>query len=201
MVITRIEELEKTKAKIYIDEEYAFLLYQKDIKQYKLEVNDEISPEIYDKIIEDTVLRRAKQKALAILKFMDRTELELRRKLSEAGYTSEIITRTLSYVYEYGYLSDERYAAAFVRSKKNTKSKLVIKTELIQKGINKEMIDHIFLTEYGDDEQEDAELIAIKKAISKKTKSPENLTPEAKQKLLASLYRKGFEISKIKQFI
>lgn len=201
MVITRMEELEKSKVKIYIDEEYAFLLYQKDIKYYKLEENSAISLEVYEKIIEDTVLRRAKQKALAILKFMDRTEQELSRKLAEAGYTKEIIARTLSYVYEYGYLNDERYAAAYVRSKKNTKSKLIIKTVLIQKGIRKEIIDQVFETEYGEDAQEDAELMAIKKAISKKTKSPEDLTPEEKQKLLASLYRKGFEISKIKQFL
>jgi len=135
------------------------------------------------------------------LQYMDRTEQELRKKLSEAGYTSLIIDRTLAYVNEYGYLDDERYAAAYVRSKMKSKSKLVIKTMLMQKGINKETIDCIFMIEYGDDEQEDPELIAIKKAVSKKTKTPEDLTSEEKQKLLASLYRKGFDLGKIKQIL
>jgi regulatory protein len=201
MVVTRFEELEQSKVKVYIDEEYAFLLYKKDIKRYKLEDGSVITSELYDKIIVDTVFRRAKQKAVAILQYMDRTEQELRKKLYEVGYTSSIIDRTLSYVNEYGYLDDERYAAAFVRSKMKTKSKLVIKTKLIQKGISKDIIDCIFMLEYGDGEQEDPELIAIKKAISKKTKTPEDLTYEEKQKLLASLYRKGFDLSKIKQIL
>jgi regulatory protein len=201
MVVTRFEELEQSKVKVYIDEEYAFLLYQKDIKQYKLEEGAVITSENYVKIIEDTVFRRAKQKAVAILKFMNRTEQELRKKLSEAEYTDSIIDRTIAYLYEYGYIDDERYAAAFVRSKMNTKSKLVIKTLLIQKGINKEIINNIFMAEYSDDDKEDPELLAIKRAIAKKTKSLEDLTPEKKQKLLASLYRKGFDLSKIKQIL
>jgi regulatory protein len=199
MIITRLEELEKSKVKVYIDEEYAFLLYQKDVELFQLTVGDEISQKCYEEILEDTVYRRAQQKALAVLKFMDRSEQELRRKLAEAGYTPDIIDRTLSYVSQYGYINDARFAASYIKSRMNTKSKLVIKTELLQKGVGKEILNEILLEEYGKDEQEDAELVAIKKAIAKKTKSPENLNLDEKQKLMASLYRKGFDFSKIKQ--
>lgn len=201
MVVTRLELLEKAKVKVYIDEEYAFLLYQNDIKSYHLEEGSVLTSDLHDKIIEDTVYRRAKQKAIAVLKFMNRAEQELRRKLSEAGYTIQIIDRTIAYLYEYGYLDDERLAAAYVRTKMNTKSKLIIKTELLQKGISKEVIDQIFENEYNDSQGEDAELVAIKKAIRKKAKSPEELNPQDKQKLMASLYRKGFDIGKIKQVL
>jgi len=201
MVITMLEELEQSKVKVYIDEEYAFLLYKKDIKRYKLEEGEVITSKCYEEIIEDTIYRRAKQKAVAVLKFMGRTEQELRRKLVETGYPREVIDRTLSYVSEYGYLNDERYAASYVRTRMNTKSKFVIKTELLHKGINKELINDIFLVEYGDEDREDAELIAIRKLIAKKTKFPENLTFDEKQKLMASLYRKGFATSKIKQIL
>ncbi|MHB8131825.1 MAG: regulatory protein RecX [Mobilitalea sp.] len=201
MVITMLEKLEQSKVKVYIDEEYAFLLYQNDIKRYKLEEGADITSKCYDEIIEDTVYRRAKQKAVAVLKFMGRTEQELRKKLTETGYPKEIIDRTLFYVTEYGYLNDERYAASYVRARMNTKSKFVIKTELLHKGIDKELINDIFMIEYGDDDREDAELIAIRKLIAKKTKFPENLTFDEKQKLMASLYRKGFATSKIKQIL
>jgi regulatory protein len=202
MIITRLEELDKSKVKVYIDEEYAFLLYQKDIKLFQLEEGGDISAEIFHKIHTDTVLRRAKQKALAILKFMDRTEYELRRKLFEADYTEEIISQTIDYVYEYGYLNDERFAASFVRLKKNNKSKKVLRLELSQKGIKNEIIDKIFTSEYIEEEDtQDPECVAIQKAIAKKTKAPECLSSEEKQKLMASLYRKGFDIDKIKQFL
>jgi regulatory protein len=71
---------------------------------------------------------------------------------------------------------------------------------LIQKGIDKCIIDTVFDDEYGE-EQEDAELAAIRKAVAKKTDTPELLSYEQKQKLIASLYRKGFVIDKIKKII
>ncbi|MDD3173738.1 MAG: regulatory protein RecX [Herbinix sp.] len=202
MIVTRLEELEQSKVKVYIDDSYAFLLYQKDIENFGLKEETVISQTCYEKILEDTVYRRAKQKALAILKFMDRTEQELRIKLTDAGYPEDIVKNTLAYVAEYGYLNDERYTASYVRARMNSKSKLVIKTELLHKGISKDIIDEIFQSEYDNTESnEDAELTAIRKAVAKKTKSPETLSPGEKQKLMASLYRKGFEIGKIKKIV
>jgi regulatory protein len=200
MLITQLEELEKSKVRVYLDNEYAFLLYRKDIEKFKLIEGNEISFEVYEKILTDTVYRRAKQKALAILKFMDRTELELRRKLSDAGYPEKIIDRTISYVIEYGYLNDERYALTYVRARMNTKSKLVIRTELLQKGISKDLTERILEEEYEQDEiGEDVEMTALRKAIAKKTKSVENLSLDDKRKLMAALYRKGFDVGKIKK--
>lgn len=200
MEITRLEE-EQKKIKVYIDGEYAFLLYPKDIYKFKLSVGEELSQKLYDEILNDTIYFRAKQKALAILKFMDRTELELRQKLSVAGYNEDIIEKTIAYISSYGYINDERLASAYTRARKNSKSKLVIKTELIQKGIEKDIIDSIFQEEYDCKDQEDSEMIALKKAIAKKSSNPESLKYEEKQKLIASLYRKGFDIGKIKQIL
>lgn len=201
MNITRFEELDKSKIKVYIDDEYAFILYEKDIEHLRLDEGISISQDLYDNIIDEIVYPRAQQKALAILKYMDRSEQEVRNKLSRADYVGTIIDRTIAYVKEYGYLDDERFTAAFIRARMNRKSKLMIKTELMQKGINKDTINSVLLVEYGEDEEEDAELNAIRKAIAKKTRSPEALTYEEKQKLIASLYRKGFNIGKIKQIL
>jgi Uncharacterized protein conserved in bacteria len=202
MVVTNLEQSEQSKVKVFIDDSYAFLLYQKDIEQFGLKQGREIAEALYMEIMEETIYRRAKQKALAVLKFIDRTEQELRTKLSESGYPEEIIIRTISYVMEYGYLNDERFARAYIRARMHTKSKQVIKNELYRKGISKEVADSILAEEYENTETvEDAELSAIRKAVAKKTKNPEALNPQEKQKLMASLYRKGFEISKIKKVI
>lgn len=199
MIITRLEELEKSKVKVYIDDEYAFLLYNNDIRKFHLEEQIEITPEEYHEILESTIFRRAKQKALAVLKFMNRTEKGLRNKLQEAGYPNDIVDRTISYVCEYGYVNDERYARAYIRDRKKSKSKRILQNELLHKGIEKDILDTLFITEYEEEGAEDPELIAIKKAIAKKSRLPENLNWEEKQKLIASLYRKGFELDKIKQ--
>lgn len=208
MIITDIEEIKigrnknKTAYRIYIDNDYAFLLYGQDIRAYQLKTNEEITSITFDKIIEETVFRRAKQKALAILKYMDRTQKELYIKLKEAYYTDEIIIRTIGYLKDYKYLDDERYASYYIRSRKNTKSKFALKTKLIQKGINKEVLEEIIAIEYNVSDQEmDPEIIAITKAINKKYKDISSLSYEEKQKLIASLYRRGFNLDKINKHI
>ncbi len=195
MIVTKLEELTKGKVKVYIDGEYHFLLYRKDINTYKLQENEMIQEKVYEEIIQDTVLRRAKQKAMAILKYMDRTEQELRQKLKQAEYTESITESAIEYVKMFHYLDDKRFAANYIRYKKDTKSKRQLQTELMQKGIRKEFIEQAFEEEYDDED------LAIQKAIAKKTMDIDSLSQEEKKKLASSLYRKGFKMDKIQKYI
>lgn len=197
MLITKLIEEDKSKIKIFIDEEYAFWLYKKDIIKYEIAEENEISPEAFNELLSDIVYNRAKQKALSLLKFMDRSEYEIRKKMTDAGYPETITTSIISYLHEYNYLNDERFASNYIRLRKERKSKLVIRTELLSKGIDKCLIDRSMSEEYLLND-EDSEEIAIKKAIAKKTSDPSSLSWEEKQKLIASLYRKGYDIEKIK---
>ncbi|MBE5967834.1 MAG: regulatory protein RecX [Lachnospiraceae bacterium] len=201
MEITQIERISKTKVRIFIDGAYAFPLYQKDVIRLQLEEGMELPEKIYKEICEKIILYRAKQKALALLKTQDRTRVELRRKLRVAGYPEEIVDQTIAYVDSYGYLDDERYASLYIRDRKHRKSKLALKTELNRKGISKDILDSVFEAEYQEEESEDPEIIAIKKAVAKKNVDTEQLTWEEKQKLIASLYRKGFDLDKINRIL
>lgn len=194
MIVTKLEGLGKGKVKVYIDGEFHYLLYRKDIQIYKLQENEQISEKVYKEIIEDTVLRRAKQKAMAILKYMDRTEQELRQKLKQADYTETIIESAIEYVKKFHYLDDERFAMNYIRFKKNSKSKRQLQTELSQKGIRKEYINLAFEEEYDDEE------LAIQKAVAKKTLDIDSLSQEEKMKLASSLYRKGFKMDLIQKY-
>lgn len=195
MVITKLEELGKAKVKVYIDGEYHFLLYQKDIRIHGLKENESISNAVYEDIIVNTVIRRAKQKALYILKTMDRTEQELTAKLKQAYYTEEVISKVIEFMKSYHYIDDARYATNYVYHKKNSKSKRQIQIELTQKGIDKELIEEAFSQEYEDEEA------AIQKAIHKKCKDLNHMTKEEKLKLSMFLYRKGFQMDLIKKHV
>lgn len=201
MIITRMEVLNKSKVTIYLDGEYAFFLSPKEVHQLDITEGQELSEALYDSILEKMILPKAKLKALSILKFADRTETELRNKLTDAGFIQTVVDKAVQYVAGYGYLNDLRLATAYVRTRKHVKSKLLIKMDLMQKGVDTRVIEQAFMEEYDIDEQEDPELEAIRKAISKKVKSSEAMDYDSKQKLIASLYRKGFDISKIKQII
>lgn len=195
MIITKLEGLDKGKVKVYIDWEYHFLLYNKDIKVNKLVENEIITEAVYDDILKNTVLRRGKQKAISILKFMDRSEQELKLKLKQADYTDSVISMILDYIKSYHYIDDTRYAQIYIRTKKESKSLRQIQMELMNKGIQKSIIEEAFTDEY---ETEDS---AIMKAISKKCKDLSSLSKEDKIKLAASLYRKGFRSESIKKHL
>ncbi len=201
MEITRMERVNKAKYNIYLDGEYAFSLYQKEIDQYHLKEGMELIPEIYNEIREEIIFFRAKQKALSLLKFMDRTKQQLHRKLRDAGYPEDIVERAIAYVDSFGYLSDERYASIYIRERKHRKSKLALKAELSHKGVPKETIEQVFEMEYQEEAEDDPEVIAIKKAIAKKNSNPGSLSWDEKQKLISSLYHRGFEIDKINQVL
>ena len=208
MVITRLERPEQVKAtvgksasktkkiRVYIDEVYSFYLYGSDLSDYGLEEGRELPEEVYHELLWEVIFPRGKEKALNLLKFRDRTEAELLRRLTEEGYPQLIIQRVISYVMDYGYLNDERYASNYIKLRKSSKSRLVLMAELTAKGISKELINQVFATEY-EEQEEDPEQTAILKAIHKKTQDPSTLNREEKQKLMSYLYPKGFSTEKI----
>lgn len=212
MVITSLEEPEQitgrvtgksrknTRIKVYIDGDYAFPLYQNDIKTLGLEIGLELPVDTLDRLIDNLILPRAKQKAMDLLKFQDRTEQELRLKLKDQMYPESIINRTIDYVVHYGYLDDARYASFYIKLRKEKKSRKILYYELIRKGIDRDLLEGVFVEEYQSGE-EDPELTAIKKLIYKITTNPKELDWVEKQKLIAKLCRKGFDIGKIKRFL
>ena len=208
MIISSIEEIKVGRRKnkiayqIYADETYLFLLYSQDLRQYELEEGTLITPRLYERIVEETVFRRAKQKALATLKRTDKTEHEIRIKLKEAYYTKEIIDMTIYYLKNYNYINDDTYASNYVRFHKLSKSKFAIKIKLLQKGINKEVLEEIIFNEYSNiDDDNDPEMIAIQRAVYKKYPDISCLSWEEKQKLISSLYRKGFDLDKVQTYL
>ena len=61
-------------------------------------------------------IRRARHRALHILERSDRTEQELRAKL-ERNYRAEAVEDAISYVKQYHYLDDRRYAVNYLNSR------------------------------------------------------------------------------------
>lgn len=195
MLVTKLEKINTKKTKVFLDEEYAFLLYPQDLRKYKLEEGIEISGELYDTIMEETVVRRAKKKAMDILKRSDKTEKELSFKLLQAEYPKEAVEKAIEYVKGYGYMNDERYLANYVYYKKHSKSIRVIELELQKKGLSKEQIRRQLEKEEVNDEE------AIQKAIRRKIGTKTELSYEEMQKIAAYLYRKGFREEDIKKYL
>ena len=203
MIITKLEVEGKQKINVYIDEGFAFWLYKKEVALHGLKESDIISPTKLEDIIENTVFYRCKLKAMQLLQHMDRTEKELKDRLTREVYSSEIVDRTMEYVKSFHYIDDVRYAVSYIRLKRTTKSKRQISMWLNGKGIYEETIQQAYAelneSEEGMEEFEDPEIGAIRRIVSKKCSDPSTLTKEEKLKISASLYRKGFSSENIRK--
>lgn len=194
MIITKLECLAKNKYKVYLNGAFAFVLYGRELDLYQLEEGSELEDPIYRKIFEEVLWKRAQKKTLDSLGRRDKTEYELRASLKRDLFPEEIINRTIEYLKNHRYLDDLRYAKNYVSFKKNSKSKMQIKSELLAKGVEKDYIVQVFM-EWEDDSA------AIEKAIRSKTANVELLTFPEKQKIAGYLYRKGFQMEEIQDHL
>ncbi|MGN1146672.1 MAG: regulatory protein RecX, partial [Acetatifactor sp.] len=64
MIVTQIVEMSKTRSKIYIDQEFAFVLYKGELRLYHICEGQEIAWEDYRTIMEEVLPKRAKLRAM-----------------------------------------------------------------------------------------------------------------------------------------
>ncbi len=183
--IERIEPEKRSGYEVELSDGTCWHLYKSDLRRYGLEVGKELSEAEREEIYRICVTVRARKKILAMLERMDRTEQDLRHRLTRAGYPEEAVDDAIAYAKKFGYINDERYARSYARSRSRTKSRRQIEAELSQKGITGKKIEELFEDALPEEE-------AIRKQIRKKTADVESLDLAKKQKLALSLYRKGF---------
>ena len=194
MIVTRIEKKGKYKYYVYLDYEFAFWMTWKEIWLWKIEENKEISFELFRDIMKNTVLERAKRKAINYLKTMNRTEMELRNKLKKELFPEEIIEQVIAYLYQYHYIDDDYYIENFIEYKKRGHSRRWMEERLRLKGISREKINKFFQADYSEEE-------ALRKAMEKKLRGKRIVTREEKQKIIAYVYRQGFSISHAQEIL
>ena len=117
----KVEPVTKTKFRIYLDGQFAFVLYKSELSSCHLKDGESIEEEQVQAILKDIVLKRAKQKAMALLQSMDRTKSELKERLVKQEFPEEIADQAVRYVESFGYVDDRRYVESFILSRKDRK--------------------------------------------------------------------------------
>ena len=123
--------------------------------------------------------------------YQERCVKDVRDKLKTFEIPEEEKAKILDYLLDNRFVNDERYAKAFVRGKVNQSGWGVnkIRFHLIQKGIDKDIIDEAL--GQTDEEAYRQRLIEILKTKAKTVKADSDF--EKKRKLAAYAMQKGFE--------
>ena len=198
-IVTKIEELDKKRSKVYINQEFAFVLYKGEIVQYKLKTEEIIEDSIYETIRKEILPKRAKKRCLNLLQKKSYTEYKLREKLIEGLYTQDIIDEAIDYVKSFHYVNDYDYACQYIFYHKEAESRRKIEEKLSLKGIDRDILNQAFQDSYEEEEQQEIELQQAKKLLEKKNYNAETMDWKEKQKVYAFLARKGISSTIIQQ--
>lgn len=169
------------------------------IKQkYGLKVNDDISS-LYDDISYEAAL----EKGIFLISLKDRTKKELYKKLEEKYQNKNSIKKAIKKLEELGYVNDLDYSISYIKNKKYGKNRITY--DLIQKGIEKKIVELAYEELETEENIDDKRLetlikknekkLAYKNSDLKKEEYLKQLKEE--QKFIQFLARQGFSLDKI----
>lgn len=202
MQITKIQVQKKRKDRynIFIDEEFRFGLDEGVVARFGLYEKMEIDQSLVEQIEQEEVVAKAFNAAANFLKTRERSKKEIRDKLKVKEYTSNVIESVIDKLERLDIVNDKRFAEVFIRDrmKLKPKGKKVLQIELLQKGVDKNIIEEVFETLLGGEEELDLAKKVYEKAL-KKYGNPDDI--EIRQKITKYLLGKGFGYSLIEKIV
>jgi len=144
MTVTGIEERKKSMTALYIDGEYAVSVDTMTFLSTGKKVGSEITDDELYELIETSKYNRAKEKALYLIEYRNRTKKELYDKLVVL-FGENASERAIERLEELGLINDEKYAREYAEVLLERKgfSRQRAEFELMKKGIDKDMIEEI----------------------------------------------------------
>lgn len=210
--ITSIETQVKNPKRfnVFIDGKFALGADEDLIVNYRLIKSKEISSEDLEKLLFEAEVGKLMDRIYNLLSVRIRSEKEIRdylknlsfkRKINDRDEISEqVVDLLIERLIGKDLINDLQFAQEWVTSRRNSKKKGVraVKMELMQKGIDREIIEQVLSEQV----TEDSELELAKQALQRKLNSWNNLPPlEFKKKVYGLLFRKGFSASIIEEVI
>jgi regulatory protein len=192
MLITKIAKAVKTDGRynIFLDGEFSFSLDQSQLVELRLRKGQELSESEVRTLMAESDFGKNYLRALDLISRRLRSEREIRDYGFKKHWSEQNIERVVKRLYEHGYLNDEKFAAAFMRSKAATQNKSLrqLKLALRRKGISQEIITAAIAAEENYSEAE-----SLKKLIQKKRSRYDD-----PKKLVAYLVRQGYNYDDVK---
>ncbi len=133
---------------------------------------------------------KAREYAFLLLKFRLRSEKELVQRLKQKGFSEELSQDTANFLKDKKFIDDRIFAKGWVSSRlKRPFGLRRIKQELVQKGLDKEVIEETFARAKEDYDEGGV----VRELAERKFSKLKGIEPlKAKQRVYAYLMRRGF---------
>lgn len=198
--ITDIQPQRRDNARVsvFIDGRFAFGLHVDLQLEHYLKKGDLLDDEKIALLLSQDAIKKAIATALNLIAYRPRAAGELATKLRERGYDPEAVDAAVGRMRELNYLDDREFADRWVESRQThrPRSTRMLKQELQQKGVDREIIETT-IEEAGIDEFGDALTLGQKRA-----ESLQGLEPQVwERRLTAFLARRGYGYDVIRRVL
>jgi regulatory protein len=181
----KLQKRNHKRVNIYLNGEFAFGLAR--ILAAWLQVGQIISEEKIAELRSEDEIETAYQRALKLFDYRDRSEHEVRQKLTHLNIDKCTIDAVINRLTKGEIINDRRFAAQWIanRTEFRPRSQRALRYELIQKGISDAIISNTL--ELVDDEK------ACYEAAQKQSRKYNGLEwSEFRKRMVAFLARRGF---------
>lgn len=200
MIVSRIVKKDARNVIIHFDNNEVLFLSVDIFYKSGLRKNDDISDDRFSSLIKDNRIFHIKQRAFRYLGRRQHSISELRIKLKQKGYETELINDVLDDLKQKNYLDDTKFANMFIEEKIKLKlwGEQKLRSELIKKGIKTEIISDVLRNIISDEDTlNNAMTVASKKYDTLRSR---NLDDDViKKKLIAFLKSRGYNYDVIKE--
>jgi regulatory protein len=149
---------------IFVDDKFLLGANALIVLQMGLKVGQELTPAQLEQLRQEEALQQAADRALNYLSFRPRSREEVRRYLRKKQTPPELIDAVLERLDRLNLINDQEFAEFWVESRErfSPRGAQALKSELRQKGVQRDVVDELVTSEQDDDRALDA---GRKKAI------------------------------------
>ncbi len=189
----KAQKRNRQRVNIYLDGEFAFGLSR--FVAGWLETGRKLTEAEITKLQEQDTYEVAFQKALQFISHRPRSVEETRRRLSEKGFSDEVVENTLEKLLDKKYLNDPDFARQWIenRNEFRPRSNRLLAYELRLKGVADKDITQA-LEEFGGDQDD----LAYRAGIKKARKCRHETKFDFQKKVGGFLSRRGFHYGIVK---
>lgn len=198
--ITAIEVQKKRgdRRSIFVDGEFVAGAHEEIVILLCLRVGQRFDKEQLVELIKAETRRKARESALRLLSFRDRSIAEIRKRLIGSDFPEDIVEEVIGQLSQAGLLDDSRFSQRWVKSRTIDTSKPMgkarLSSELRAKGIEAPMVEEAL-----GNLDEDTEYALAYSLAAKKIGKADSLDPSFRNRLTSFLRRRGFSWDVIKK--
>ena len=172
-----------------MDGEFAVGAHEDVIARLGLAVGQTFDADRLAELVEAETVRKARERALRLINYRDRTSCEIRRRLIGSDFPEKAVEEVVDQLSRAGLLDDRKFSRDWVKSRTASKpmGKLRLTHELRSRGVEPKLVEEALESLDNETERQLAHSLA-----SRKLDKMDAGDPSTKTRLVSFLRRRGF---------